>query len=284
MVKILIIGGSTLVENDKISFISALINSENSFLEEWAVIIAIHSFWLLGNVKKRFKETNAEENNKRHRDYFKTKRQYLRIVDGKEEKYIIEKNNIYILAGGNNFNDALTFKLLEENNILYLTTGKSLQETIDLSADENGAIDTTDTWDLEDTTIDFFKLPYFPEIDAVMKEFLANHDRFKDLAGVILGGFGNDGAEGLLEIKRKGYKTAVQDPSECNFSENHNEMPNEALKLARHDIITLQETTRSEEILTFIKWLSKLNKKDKKYILLVLFLFISIALYIFKII
>jgi len=65
--------------------------------------------------------------------------------------------------------------------------------------------------------------------------------------GVILTGMGSDGAEGLLEMKRAGAKTAAQDERSCVVFG----MPKEAIKLGAVDtIVSLDQM--AEEIVRMV--------------------------------
>jgi hypothetical protein len=259
MVKVLIIGGSTLNDGDGEELASILIDSNNSFLKEWAIVIAIHNFLLLEDqVRPGLRITrepisdlnrvtvNAQENNDEHLTWFNNNSNQNLHQIMNEDKYFIENNNIYILGGGINQKRILCFKVKEENNSLFIEAKFFSSDTDD------------DTCECEGRQNNGFILSY-PSINCIMEEFLANSDKLEDLAGVVLAGFDNDGAEGLLAMKRNGCKTAVQNPEECDNGRN-SEMPQNALDAAReqssgHDIITLG----TAEFPTFVEWFSNLN-------------------------
>lgn len=258
MVNVLIIGGSTFNKGDDGRMASILTDPNNSFLKEWAVIIAFHSFCLFNDVKpsgRNKQNVDHNEHNRRNLNLFQTRENDVLRIDT-EGEHLIENNKIYILGGGGVLPPFLCFKVKERNNSLFLEAK--------WYSDNEG-----DTFDCENRQANSLIAVYYPSINCVMEEFLANYDKLQDLAGVVLAGFDNDGAEGLLAMKRNDCKTAVQNPEECNNERNF-EMPQNALnalnalktfniennpKLEQHDIITLG----TAEFPTFVEWFSNLN-------------------------
>lgn len=118
-----------------------------------------------------------------------------------DEKEIIKKGNIYLAPPNYHI-------LIEEDS------------SISLSADE--------------------KVNYSrPSIDVL---FLSASDAFKEkLIGIILTGANADGSGGLLEIRRNGGLTIVQDPIEAETSI----MPLSAIKIAEpQHILTIKEISK----------------------------------------
>lgn len=79
-----------------------------------------------------------------------------------------------------------------------------------------------------------------PSVDVLFKSLAANVKQ--NATGVILTGMGNDGAQGLLAMKKSGSKTLAQNESSCIVFG----MPKEAIKLgAAHTIIDLADIADS---------------------------------------
>jgi CheB methylesterase len=288
MVKVLIIGGSTSNDGDYENLFSTLIDPNNIFLKEWAVIISIHNFWLLEDITMPGKyveappvQFNAENNNRQRSELWEFNENQNIVIIENNGRFIIKNGNIYILAGS--LKNPVNFDVFEEKKVLYLeakfaeiVTIKS-KNVINSPEDESflpedeyenypfenlislaRSSNTNNNTD-ENNTDENITAGYYPNINEVMERFLANYDNLQDLAGVVLAGFDDDGAEGLLAMKRNGCKTAVQNPEECDNGRN-SEMPQNALDAAReqssgHDIITLG----TAEFPTFVEWFSNLN-------------------------
>lgn len=95
-------------------------------------------------------------------------------------------------------------------------------------------------------------------IDKVMKDIVLAQPQIQ-IAGLIICGRFQDGADGLNQIQNSGGKTAVQNPHECFhpdmviFGNDTDSMPNKALALNSSHVIVSLEIPPTE--MTLMEWL-----------------------------
>lgn len=244
--KILCIGGSTHNKDTPYKIREALIAS--NFLEEWAVIFVNHSYFKInkyGNNTSLYKnKINSDFNNLN-----------ITFIDS-EQQYVIEKSYVYILPDSGMYQSPdpwiyAHFSINPEKlPIIEVPKSQASLELVDIWCDQN-------QYYASGKKRDNFDLPY---IDKFMGELAQNYGSLDKIAGLIICGLDEDGADGLREIRNSGGDTAVQFPDECCHPQRQRatcEMPQTALQIEpNHQTISLESTPN---ILSLTQWLSKIK-------------------------
>jgi hypothetical protein len=295
--KILVIGGSTFNQKTPEKITKALMDS--NFLDEWAVIIAIHQYFKLRGVNQQ--DTKGEI--KLHFSLPEFKPQIFFISS--PGQFTVETGCIYVLP-----DPILVDKRGLPINKEYLSTsfiGDTDQLKIHVEISEksvetwfiNNSFDASgtkrkmtarDLGDADDKSL--HNLPLLtrsrsnisqlkaiaqklspetvmyrdmPCIDKFMSEVAASKSK-PTIAALLLCGLYGDGANGLQEIQNIGGYTAVQFPGECCREElgidkyNTSSIPNTALKIEpKHQIVTLEG---KPNYLTLFNWLCNIKSSN----------------------
>ncbi|MBX9259126.1 hypothetical protein H1Q63_35270 [Desmonostoc muscorum CCALA 125] len=284
--KILVIGGSTYNQNTPKKISQALVDSK--FLDEWAVIIAIHGYLKL-------RETNCPLT--RFEDKIKSDFSLSTIFEQKiflitnRGEFTVKTGCIYVLPdpGLTIDNKYLYTSFMGKNYHLKVCAESSRQSQRvfeqwlhDNPYDASGKKRQMTNEDV--SSVDFQRLPLInvsdpvqlrakaqklpqkevkyremPCIDKFMSEVAASKTDHKKIAALLLCGLHGDGANGLKEIKNKGGETAVQLPDECCHYQRKNtdSMPKTALQIEpNHQIVTLEDKPDS---LKLSDWLSSIK-------------------------
>jgi hypothetical protein len=243
--KILCIGASTYNERTPQVISQAL--QETNLLNGWAIIWAFHDFFVISEKQKCIEAISNE--------LYEIKEHLVFIK--KNQNYPIHKGYLYILPDSYWVNQdpekRVIPRIMIDKNILI--------------------IEASNSEDIYEEEFDYVhnignpqNIDNFPCIDKIMIQIAENHAG--EIAGLLLAGRGADGAKGMLSIKKKGGKTAVQNPDECYNERTHPDtysMPRAAIAEANneglnHEIITLginnQATTY--QITTLTQWLESL--------------------------
>lgn len=244
--KILCIGGSTHNQDTPYKIREALIAS--NFLEEWAVIFVNHSYFKLNN-----SGTNSigSYTNKINSDFNNLN---ITFVDG-EQQYIIKKNYVYIIPDSGIYQStSWIYAHFSANQkklpMIEVPNSQASFQLVDAWYDQN-------QYYASGNKRDYIDLPY---IDKFMGELAQNRGSLDKIAGLIVCGLYEDGANGLKEIRNSGGNTAVQFPNECCNPLRQGatfEMPHTALQIEpNHQTISLESTPN---ILSLTQWLSEIK-------------------------
>ncbi|MFM7406724.1 MAG: chemotaxis protein CheB [Cuspidothrix sp.] len=249
--KILIIGGSTFNQNTPKKITKALMDSK--FLDEWAVIIAIHQYFQLRGFNKNDRTLIPP-------DHFKSKIKLDFSLSEFEPqisfisspgKFTVKTGCIYVLPDpgldipGQPINkEYLSTSFIGDKYQLKIhaeISGKSVEtwfinNPFDASATKR-KMTARDLGDIDDTSLHNLPLPTgsnisqlkaiaqksspetvmykdMPCIDKFMSEVAASKSK-PTIAALLLCGLFGDGANGLQAIQNIGGYTAVQFPDEC---------------------------------------------------------------------
>jgi len=246
--KILCIGGSTYNEGTP-QIISQLLRNTN-FLNDWAVIFANHLYLEMDMDKVNIQTIKICQ------DFKEIASRLILVKD--VLNYPIQKGYFYVLPDSSWCQDKLIriyTRIINKENIL----------TIESSGSEE-ILEEDYRYNPEDSSLGYTHL-YLPCIDKIMIQISTNHAG--KVAGLLLAGLGNDGAQGMLAIKQKGGETAVQNPKECcHFIRGRetSSMPEAAIKEAEnyklhHQIISLNTDSQSvsDEIKSLNQWLESIK-------------------------
>ena len=247
MNKILCIGASTYNDGTPNKINNALIKT--NFLEEWAVIIAIHNYFRL--YEKNICGIKQEILN----EHFENSQ--IILVD-RVQDYVVESGNIYMFPDSMYCQEKPIHTKIEVKN----------QSIIIKSSDSENLINETSQWiDRHSSLLNDSLLGsyddydcYLPCIDKIMTEL--SQTKFQKLAGLILAGMGKDGAEGLTAIAKIGGHIAIQNPDEC-FAKRANDkdtgsMPREAIKQAKQNKINYQSIELNQQS-SLVNWLQSIK-------------------------
>lgn len=235
--KILCIGASTYNIGTPKSISQAL--KDTNFLDDWAVIIAIHLYLKIDKLEPQKELITNHFNDIKHK---------LVFVDS-HSTYSVQKGYLYVLP------DSFSFWVSDVEKKVFVRI------ITDNNAIKIQASNSEDIFTEDFNYIDEQAEPYLPCIDKIMIQLAENNT--KVTAGLLLAGCGADGAKGMLAIKNKGGKTGVQNPDECYRQKDRDttSMPRAAIEEAKnagvsHEKITLK---RSNEIKTLTQWLESIK-------------------------
>jgi hypothetical protein len=245
--KILCIGGSTY-NPGTIKDIQTAFDDSN-FLNEWAVVVAIHDYYVnydsakVGQRQKEWANFNC-----------------LLLSSG--GCYILNQGSIYIFPDSGMMRDEtspdwVTGELIINNNWL----------EINMFLKGQTSFNNIDSWLLANNNLSDSlgnERNYLPWIDKVMQELANIKSNLTEIeiAGLILCGLDGDGAYGLQEIKKQGGHTAVQAPNECwhpDRDDQTSSMPKAALQLdSTHQRVSLPGNTGKNGVMSLTDWLKSL--------------------------
>lgn len=241
MGKILCIGASTYNEETPNQINDALIKTD--FLDEWAVIIAIHNYFRLyaPNICE-IKQTILSK-------HFESSP--VTLVDQVQD-YVVQSGNIYVLPDSMYCQEKQICTKIEEKN----------QSIIIMPSNSENSISETFQW-IEKRSSCSRNLDddyYLPCIDKTMTEL--SQIKLQKSAGLILAGMGKDGAEGLTNIAKFGGHIAIQNPDEC-FAErakkkDTSSMPREAIKQATKNKVHYQTVELNQQS-SLVSWLQSIK-------------------------
>lgn len=291
--KILVIGGSTYNEKTPEKISKALLDSH--FLEEWAVIIAIHKY-----LRLRDKEPLAKFEDKiiselslpdifapqicliTNPGHFTVETGYIYVLPDPglpiDDKYLytrfIDNNHTLQICAGNSIQLKQDFDNWLEQNLFDYSRKKRqiihrdfLYEKRDNLPFPPGTSDTTfkkarekSKREVQEGKLSWQDVLYrdMPCIDKFMSEVAASKCKFQ-IAALLLCGLFGDGANGLKKIKNSGGYTAVQLPEECchnQYGQATSSMPTTALQIDSHQTVTLED---KPDHLKLSDWLSRIK-------------------------
>ena len=296
--KILVIGGSSYNENTLQKIGQALIDS--NFMDEWAVIIAIHQLLRLKGevllqegddttIKSRLslsKTLDLKIKCITSPQVVKVETGYIYVLPCPElpidEKYLYtsflgSSYQLKICAETSRkaqkefetwllhnpfdaFNTKRRMTLHDQASGEWENLPSVLSEENKLKEQNNAKKE------LETTPQETVVYQDMPCIDKFMSE-VATSTSQPTIAGLLLCGLFGDGAKGLKEIKKKGGHTAVQYPGECckkELKEKANAtatMPNTALEIVEPNEHDIVTLEGTPDKTTLSQWLSDLKNK-----------------------
>lgn len=282
--KIFVIGGSTYNEKTLEKIRQALIDSK--FLDEWAVIIAIHKYLRLNDQQYSLTSFENKIKSELSSSNFNPK---ISLIT-KPGQIIVETGSIYVLPDpGMNINnryvetsfmdDNAQLKICAERSTTFLEESKqwflnnqfdasgikrimTAKDFLSFAPEKLPLINASNLSQLrvKASRVSPTKVLYqdMPCIDKLMSEVAASKSQPK-IAALLLCGLHGDGANGLKEIKNNGGDTAVQLPDECCHQTriNTSSMPKTALEIEpNHQRVTLED---KPDYLKLSDWLSSIK-------------------------
>jgi hypothetical protein len=245
--KILCIGASTYNTGTPQAVTQAL--QETNLLNGWAIIWAVHQYFDMAKKELFIKKINT--------DFHEIKERII-FVD-KNLNYPIDKGYLYILPDSfwcEYSQERIYTRIVNDQDVLTIQAS-SCEEILEEDYKYMGYDPEGEFSEQPD--------PYLPCIDKTMIQLADNHTG--EITGLLLAGLDADGAKGMLAIKKKGGKTAVQNPEECwrqvnGGYMNTSSMPRAAIAEAQnkelsHEIITLNHQNQGDtkDIKTLTEWL-----------------------------